>query len=396
MAELELSLMGTASRSKELQDLLARFEAGGRARVKVTYRDWDSAWSDMVRNSIHGVSPAVSEVGTSWVPDLVGMNALHPLPAAVMHKLGDESDYPAQVWKSCFLAGSPQMWAAPWLSGARVVYYRRDLLDRAGLDPAAAFANPAAMLDTVVRLHEAGIAHPWITSTTASLNTMHLILSWVWASGGDFVSKDGRRLLFAEQDAVDGMTTFFRMGRYMGLKSKECSYETAIDLFWRGEAAVTMDGTWIYETLKRRASPQVLENLGVALAPGPTFVGGSNLVIWTNTADKEAAQDLLLFMTEPDSVLTISRLTGLIPSRRDLMNAPEVTGRDHGEIFNRAVQTGRSLPNQMFSGMVEDKLHYTFGSIWVDVLNTPDLDPGEIITNHLAALKERLELAIFG
>ncbi|HTX90621.1 MAG TPA: extracellular solute-binding protein [Anaerolineales bacterium] len=394
--DLELSLMGSPSRHDEVQALLNGFESRGRNKIKISYRSWDSAWSDMVRNSIHGVSPSVSEVGTSWVPDLVGMNALYPLPATVTAKCGNKEDYVSQSWKSCFLVDNPQMWAIPWVSGARVIYYRRDLLEKAGINPDNAFLNPTAMAQTLSRLQAAGVERPWITSTIASLNTLHLISSWIWAAGGDYISKDGMKLLFAEKEAVDGMANFFALAPFLGPNPHECSYPAAIDLFWKGEAAVTMDGTWIYGDQKATAAPVVLDNLGVALAPGPAYVGGSNLVIWTNTADKFASEDLLLFMLEPASVLAMAKVTGLAPARLDSLRSPEIFEPAYGDTFVRAIETGRSMPSQMFSGMIEDKLHYTFGNIWADVLDSPDADLHEIITNRLIPLKRRLEIAIFG
>jgi ABC-type glycerol-3-phosphate transport system substrate-binding protein len=139
---------------------------------------------------------------------------------------------------------------------------------------------------------------------------------------------------------------------------------------------------------KATANPEVLDNLGVALAPGPAFVGGSNLVVWSDTPDKDIAWDFLEFLCEPDFVLTMFRLTGLTPARLSLLNSCEVRTRDFGPIFDRAVETGRSLPNHCFSGMVEDMLQYAFGLVWADVLKYPDMDPRDILMEHLTPLKE--------
>jgi multiple sugar transport system substrate-binding protein len=332
--------------------------------------------------------PAVAEVGTTWVPDLARVNALRPVPAVLLEKLGGEKDYLPQLWKSCFSFGKPQMWAVPWISGSRVIYYRRVLLAQAGVDPDTAFANPQSMLEAVKHLHEARIAHPWITSNVTSLNSLHLISTWIWAGGGDFTSEDGQGLLFAEPGAIESMAAFFQMGRYMGDKPQEYSYESAIDLFWNGDAAITMDGTWRYDVQKASANPEVLDNLGVALAPGPAFVGGSNLVVWSDTNDKDIAWDFLQFLSEPDFVLAMFRLTGLAPARLSLLNSCEVRTRDFGQVFNQAVETGRSLPNHCFSGMVEDMLQYAFGLVWADVLKYPNMDPRDILVEHLMPLKE--------
>ena len=395
MVDTELSLLSTASRRNNVESLLKTFEKRGFSHVNVSFKNWDSAWSDMMTTGKRSALPSVSEVGTSWVPDLARMDALEAVPPALMGAVGGEKDYVSQSWKSCFLSGKSQMWAVPWVCGSRVLYYRQDLLSRANINPDTAFASPNAMLDAVINLREAGVARPWITSNVTSLNTLHLISTWIWAAGGDFISPDGRRLLFAEPQVIDSMATFFRMGRYMG-PPQEYSYENAIELFWRGDAAITMDGTWIYDAQKATANLEVLDNLGVALAPGPAWVGGSNLAVLESARDRETAWDLLLFLAEPDSVLTMFKLTWLAPAKLSLLNSREVLQRAFGPILNRAMETGRSPQNHRFSGMIEDNLHYAFGLVWAEMLKSPNKNPREILVNYLVPLKERLEAAMRG
>lgn len=392
--EIELSLLGTDSHHSNVESLIKAYEVRSSSHVKVNYQNWDSAWSNIMRKGKQAIAPGVSEIGTSWVPDLAGMGALEMVPDSLRQQLGGEKDYVPSSWKSCFLPGQQQMWAVPWVSGSRVIYYRKDLLARADIDPEVAFADPQSMVDAVLRMREVGIARPWITSNVTSLNTMHLISSWIWAAGGDFISADGQHLLFAEPAVIDSMAAFFQMGRCMGREIREYSYDNAIDLFWRGDAAITMDGTWTYDAQKTSANLEVLNNLGVALPPGPAFVGGSNLVVWANTTDKQAAWDFLMFLSEADSVLSMFNLTGLAPAKLSLLNSRDVLNRAFGPILNRAMETGRSLPNYRFSGIVEDNLHYAFGLIWLEVLKSPQRNPREILVKYLIPLKARLETAM--
>jgi multiple sugar transport system substrate-binding protein len=321
------------------------------------------------------------------------MDALEPVPIRLAEKMGGEKDYVLQSWKSCFLFGQPKMWAVPWVSGSRVIYYRQDLLAKANINPETAFADPKSMLDAIMSLHEAGVFRPWITSNINSLNTLHLISTWIWAAGGDFISADGQRLLFAEPEVINVMADFFRMGRYMG-PAREYTYDNAIDLFWQGQAAITMDGTWTYDAQKATAELEVLDNLGVALAPGPAFVGGSNLVVLANATDRGYAWDLLRFLSEPDSVLTMFNLTGLAPAKLSLLNSREVLQRAFGPTLNQAMETGRSLPNHRFSGIIEDNLRYAFGLVWAELLKFPNKNPRELLAKYLVPLKERLEVTM--
>jgi multiple sugar transport system substrate-binding protein len=392
--DIELSLMGSPARIQEVRELIQSFEKKHYVHVNITYQRWDTAWSGMVRSSIEGKSPTVSEVGTSWVPDLVGMNTLHPLSPSIQKQIGSAADYVPQSWQSCFLPESPQMWAAPWLSGTRIIYYRKDLLAAAGVDPSRAFVSPQTLLSALEQLRSAGITCPWITSTVESLNALHLASTWVWAAGGDFISGDGREILFASEKSINGLSEFYRMGRYMGPDPFDITYESAVELFWRGSAAITMDGSWMYDLQKDTAYPEVIENIGFAIPPGPAFVGGSNLVIWTNTHQKEIAEKLMLFMSEPESVRAMVGITGLSPARRELLVSNQAGRAELEKIVAYTLQTGRSLPNLVFSAMIEDKLHRAFGHIWADVLSAPNEDPRDLITQRLVPLKNRIEASL--
>ena len=153
MLELELSLLGTADIPwlPEIQKLVRKFNIQGHASITVTSMNWEIAWVEMVRSSLYGKSPAVSEIGTTWVADLIGMNALSPLPVPLVRELSKANTFLPQNWKSCFVAGDPNMWAVPWISEARVLYYRRDLLDKARVDPNTAFSTPGVMLETLAQ-----------------------------------------------------------------------------------------------------------------------------------------------------------------------------------------------------------------------------------------------------
>ena len=116
----------------------------------------------------------------------------------------------------------------------------------------------------------------------------------------------------------------------------------------------------------------------------------------TNTADKEAALKLLLYMSEPEAVLGICQLTGLAPARLDLLATTETGEPEFQRVISHALETGRSLPNIVFSALLEDKLHYAFGEIWADVLNSPQADPRKIIIRQLGPLKEQVGRMING
>jgi multiple sugar transport system substrate-binding protein len=263
MVELELSVMlGSSDELKELQALLDSFATSRHIQVRLSLLEWTAAWGEIVQAAIHGHGPDVSEIGVSWLADLVGMNALLPLPIVLSAQLGDSSQYLKGSWNACMLQNDPNMWAAPWFAGTRVLYYRRDWLGKAGLDAQSAFASAAALDATLAKLQASGVERPWVVNTHRSTSTVHHLTSWVWGAGGHFLSPDGKAVMFAEKEALDGMEAFFRLGRFLGPDPAKIDDSLAPRLFWGGQAGVTLDGQWEYSTKMRTIAPALAHNIG--------------------------------------------------------------------------------------------------------------------------------------
>jgi multiple sugar transport system substrate-binding protein len=82
------------------------------------------------------------------------------------------------------------VWAIPWSVYTFVLYYRRDLLEKADIDPATAFVSTTAMRETFAKLSKNGIA-PWaFPSLHPYADLVHIASSWARANGGDFMSEN--------------------------------------------------------------------------------------------------------------------------------------------------------------------------------------------------------------
>ena len=161
--ELEFSIM--AESPANIQPLLDQFEAEYRIRVRLRLLTWDIAWSDLVKVALYGDGPDVSEIGSTWLGDLVAMNALRPFAEQELAALGKPSDFLPSAWNGGRVANQAQMWAIPWFTGARLLFYRRHLLERAGVDERTAFTTAGQFDETLSRLQASGAQVPWTVPT---------------------------------------------------------------------------------------------------------------------------------------------------------------------------------------------------------------------------------------
>jgi multiple sugar transport system substrate-binding protein len=400
--ELELSIMsGTleAGRQINISSLLEQFEAKHHVHVRLRHLAWDTAWSQLVKVALYGDGPDVSEVGSTWVGDLIAMNELRPFTAAETASLGGPVAFVPAAWSGGTLAGGApasggESWAIPWLLGARLILYRRNLLAQAGIEEQSAFNSIDAFSQTIARLHQSGVEIPWVIPTLSTHTTLLNAASWVWGAGGDFLSEDGRRTRFNEPAARAGLRAYFSLGRYLSPAGQRLSGVQPDDLFaYNQGAAVTLSGSWLYTGMKEQKLP-LFEQIGVALPPGPSFVGGSYLVVWRHTRKTDAALKLIRFLTETETQVAYSGLIGLLPARLQALNEPSFASDPMWQTAVQGLQTGRSFPVTPLWGLVEDRLSTELSHLWADVLADPDLDLDAALTRRLEPLAHRLDITL--
>src|SRR5687767_4463404 len=342
MEEIVFSVFGPGKEAfSNLETLLRQFEQERQIRVRLEVLAWSEGWKQQVDSAIYSSGPDLSHTGSTWVKDLARMNALRPFSVGEINKITAGKHYFPLSWsgvRSIESDDNQTIWAVPLVSGVRVVYYRRDLLKKAGVDESTAFQTIANFENTLAKLkaggHETALA---LSTLPANVNLQNLA-SWIWSSGADFFDADGTNLTIDSPQALEGIKAYFRLGRYLG--NSRLNQEYSDNLFEGGQAAILMSG---YMNVTDIPTQVVRENLGIASVLGNSFVGSDDLVVWQHTRHPEAALELIQFLTQIESGKFLFPSWGLPPYQE---------GWDH-ESFDRpdhetqveAMQNGRSFPD---------------------------------------------------
>jgi len=401
MDEIELSLMNYVGYQPEvaIRPLLDQFESLHHCRVKVRTISWDTGRRELVEIALHGKGPHVSEIGTTWCPGFISMQALRPFAPDEIESFGGSTAFFPSSWQTARLSGVDQrMWAIPWLAAVHSTYYRRDLLEQAGIDEKQAFLSPSHLLQTLQRLQACGVPIPFAIATRNLLPpSLHNLASFVWAAGGDFVARDGTRTLFHLPETRTGVRTFLELGRYLSAEVLHLDQIQSEALFWQERAAVTFG--WeqpLKVILEKFATPCVMANLGTALIPGVSFVGGSNLVIWRHVAfsHERLALELVRFLTSQQAQRTYNPRIGLLPVRPDVLQDVPFTTDPSYPVLLQGLKTGRSFPVIPQWGIVEDRLMTALSQLWETVLARPEQNLDAVIVEQLEPIGERLDLML--
>jgi multiple sugar transport system substrate-binding protein len=385
-----------------LRELLSPFE--GKTSVQVTLQrvGWERAWQTLLMDALEGKGPHVSQIGSSWTATMSMLGALRRFTADEVEAMGGAAQFLPAAWESVKQEKHEEVWGIPWSIYTFVLCYRRDLLERAQLDPEKAFATPEAMRESFNLLNTNGIT-PWaFPSLHPYADLAHIASSWARAGGGDFISADGRKPIFANAAASAGLKNFFELFPFIPPALRGLSVEACIQAFARGETAVLVGGLEVADELldSPYATQEMRDNLGVTTLPGVPWIGGDHLVIWKNVraeaALEKAAIDLLDFLSSKETQLRFYKLANILPARIDAYPEIKFSLDSTAATIQRILQTGRPHPSLQLWRRIEAFLNEMLTDIGSTVLRQPAVSASEIAERMLAEYEQKLAVMLKG
>ena len=404
MTELNFSAISDiADDIAEIVRLVKEFQAANNVKVNVTRLPWERAWQTLLMTAMEGKGGDVSQVGSTWAPTLAALDSLRWFGEAEIRALGGPLAFVPAAWQTVRVEGRSEVWAIPWSVYTFVIFYRRDLLKKAGVDEAAAFTTPESMLETFQVLQSAGVA-PWaIPTTTHYFDLPHIASSWVRAYGGDFISADGKKVLFNSPHARQGLVEFFSLYRFLPARFRGLTYEACLDEFFaKGNTAVMIAGAESYsDALEEDGIPEEFrDQIGVAAIPGVPWIGGDHLVAWRSVRldpEKErAAVALVESLSSAKNQVRLYRENTILPARLDAYADLEFQPEGMRPILERILQVGHPHPPTRLWRRIESLLVDMLFDIARSVMDFQKQEPAEIVEAKLADYERRLALVLGG
>ena len=96
-------------------------------KVAIQFVPWAQAHDKFVTAIAGGKVPDVAEMGTTWTPEFADQGGL-----VEQAKIG-EGEYVSSLVDAATL--NDKVYGKPWYAGARALVYRKDLLEKAGVEP---------------------------------------------------------------------------------------------------------------------------------------------------------------------------------------------------------------------------------------------------------------------
>lgn len=400
MTTIEFSIIPDAeSDYKVIVDLMSTFKRETGVDVNVKRMEWGNAWPQLIGIATQGHGADISHVGSTWVSSLRTMNALRPIPSHLVNKIGGEQAFVHSTWTSVVAEEDRYAYGIPLSAYVYIVAYRKDLLEKTGLNANSAFATPHALEETVKcldDLHE--VENTWLMPIVPHPfnDLVHMAASWVWSSGGHMMDNRGKQVLFNSPAALAGLSSFLRLMRrvpnveYLG--ADQC-----MDALLQGKAAAIITDARAINTAIQNKAPNI-EKIGTASLMSIPWSGGGSVVIWRHThgyPDRlEACYKLVDFLTRKSTMLELANSSYILPSRTDALD--ELFPPDHvlRPVMLQLISTGRSYRPIALWHRIEHQLGIELGAVTKQIMSDPNADPDETLTRAMDSLAERLNLTL--
>jgi len=402
---MELNFLTMADAPEDLQPLrglLAAFEREKQIQISLRRVSWDRAWQTLLMDAVEGKGPHVSQIGSTWAATMAMLDALRVFNSEDITSFGGAQRFLPSAWETIKFEDRPEVWAIPWSLYTFVLYYRRDIFDKAGIDSATAFETPGAMRETFVKLNADGIA-PWVfPSLHPYADLVHIASSWARANGGDFITPNGREPLFAKPETSAGLMDFFELFPFIPLALRGMNVEKCTQAFARGDVAMMIGGAEIGNELMESpyASPAMRENVAVATLPGVPWVGGDHLVVWKNVladaAQEKAALDLVRYLSKKETQIQLFEVENILPTRADAYDSLSFPLDTTAATLQKILKTGRPHPTLRLWRRIEAFLDEMLLDIGSTVLRQHSLPPSEITMRMLTEYEQKLSAVLKG
>jgi multiple sugar transport system substrate-binding protein len=390
-----LTVLTNAQVQQELQDLnelLEPFRAESHVDVHVSGATWGELWRDVSTIGIYRRGADVCEIGTTWLESLIAMNGLHAFQPNEIAQLGGADAFMPASWK-LGIGSDGNVWGIPLRADVRVLYYWSDMVEKAGVDPHTDFQTPGRFAAAMEKLKSVVPTPLCLPTDPGSYNTLNDAATWIWGGGGDFIDPQGRRLILLDPVPRASLEAYLDLARYMPISPGGLADTTMIETFARRETAVIYGGTYIgLHLLALDIVKEKFSMIGNALPPGPSFIGGTLLVLWQHSNSHREALEFTRHLTSVKMQPRYTGLAGLLPVTRAVWE--KYSTEPQYRILYEALKHGRSLSGFSLWGIVEGRLNTALGQAFADLSRHPEKTAAQAVQEHFGSLVERLNLTL--
>lgn len=353
------------------RELLKEFEAAHpNIRVVVEFSAWSEYWNKLQAQMAAGTAPDVMLMSGEKLHDYVARDQIAdmaPLLAADS-SITLDAYFPAttQVYQI-----DGHLWAMPRDCNTIGIYYNKTLFDKHGVpypQPGWTWEDFHAKAKALT-IDENGDGRYESYGYLAAFESMEVhYAGWIWQNGGEILDPTRTHSVVDQPATVEAMRFFSDLVLKDKVSPGTAQASTfGSNMFLTGRLAMSSEGTWMVRLFSS------IEGFEWDMAPLPRGknavapVNGLGNAIYANTKDKQAAWELVKFMSSRPIQERLARSGTSIPAMKEVAYSPMyLDGKPAGKkLLLEQVETGRVLPFTRGWAQAETALRGELELVWL-------------------------------
>jgi multiple sugar transport system substrate-binding protein len=331
-----LTVWAMGNEGVKLKDLAKTFmDANPGTTVNVVPVDWGQAVSKLQTAIAGHQTPDVSQMGTDMMGQFASTGALEPVPSNFQQSTFFES-----AWNTNIVGGT--VYGVPWYVETRMLYYRTDEAQKAGITSAPATWDDLTAMAKA--LQSKGGAKWGISLGTKNWQEF---VPFLWSNGGDIVDASGNPALNSPQavEALNFYDSFFEEG--LTPKSVPEGFDIT-PAFVKGDNPMFFSGPWHLGLIKDAGGAGFDDKWAIAPMPkkvsATSFLGGSNLVVFSASKNKDAAWAFVKFTADPATQALWYKTVTDLPAVQAAWQDPQVASDPNVKMFGDQLKDTKAQP----------------------------------------------------
>jgi multiple sugar transport system substrate-binding protein len=335
----DITVWALGAEGEQMGEIAADFEdENPEAAVKVTVIPFDAAHDKIATAIAGGQTPDVSLVGTTWLSEFAATGALDSTPTDLI----DPGRFFEGSWNTTDVDGTS--YGAPWYTETRLIYYRKDLAEKAGVTPEAGW-NQEDLKAFAQAMQERGGAKWGILLQPGGTGSWQTYLPFAWQRGAELV--EGEEFTFDTEpmhEALDYYASFFS-DKISPTDLAEGGLETG---FINGDIGAFVSGPWHMGILADQGGEDFADKWALAPMPeeesGTSFTGGGDLVVFKDSENRDTAWKFVDFLTQDAQQQKLYDLVGSLPAVQSTWESGTLASDPLLKAFGDQLQDAKSAP----------------------------------------------------
>jgi multiple sugar transport system substrate-binding protein len=293
----------------------------GKIQVKLEITPWDKIYDKLITQMGANQTPDIFGYATRWLAQFKSLGQIEDLNSYMKPEF--KQLFITKLLDSAKLPGDQAAYGIPVAASSRMLFYRKDLFDKAGVQPPKTWAELAAAakkINNPPNLYGLGLY-------ANGIEVDSYFDYFLWNNGGDILDANKKAVLNSPQgvEALQFMVDLANKDKVTQPNPNGFGRDQIIQMFISGQLGMYPTGPWLADEIKRQ-SP----NLQYSTSYFPSKDGSQPAVlgitdsmgISSKSAHKAEAWKFIEFMYQTKYRLEFDKVEGMLPELVEVAKDP--------------------------------------------------------------------------